>query len=79
MGQSSSTPLMIIKDSCSKNVTFDTWDKLEDKIDRLTVMMGRLAARDNGSIRQFKPQIFQNKRRGQSKKFYDRLWDYQNK
>ena len=39
-GQSSSTPLMNIKDSYNKKVTFDTQDGLEDKIDRLTLMMG---------------------------------------
>ena len=47
-GQSSSTPCMGIKECYSKNVSFDTQDGLEDKIDRLTVMMGKLATRDNG-------------------------------
>ena len=65
-GQSSSTPFM----SCNKKVTFYTWDRLEDKIDKLTVMMGKLAARDNGTNTQFKPQIYQS-RRGQSRNFYD--------
>ena len=53
--QSSFTPFMSIKDNYNKNVTFDTWDGLEDKIDKLTVMMAKLAARDNGTTRQFKP------------------------
>ena len=69
--QSSPTPFMSIKDNCNKKVTFDTRDGLEDKIDKLTVMMGKLAARDNGTNRQFKPQIFQSRRRGQSRIFYD--------
>ena len=56
-GQSSSTPLMSIKDSYNKKFTFDTQDGLEDKIDRLTVMMGKLAARDNVTNWQFKPQV----------------------
>ena len=56
---------MSIKDIYNKKVTFDTQDRLEDKTDKLTVMMGMLAARDNGTNRQFKPQIFQNRRRGQ--------------
>ena len=53
---------MSIKDSHNKKVTFDTQDELKGKIDRLTVMISKLAARDNGSNRQFKPQIFQSKR-----------------
>ena len=38
--QSSSTPFMSIKDNYNKKVAFDTQDRLEDKIDKLTVMMG---------------------------------------
>ena len=39
-GQSSSTPFLSIKDSYdNKKVTFETQDDLEDRIDRLTVMM----------------------------------------
>ena len=33
--------------------------------------MGKLAARDNRTNRQFKPQIYQSRRRGQSRDFYD--------
>ena len=73
---SSSTPFMSIKDGYSKRVTFDTRDGLEDKINRLTMMMGKLAARDNGSKRQFKPQVYQSRRRGQYRENYDRQ-DYQ--
>ena len=62
---------MSIKDSCNKKVTFDTRDGLEGKIDRPTVMMGKLTARENGTNRQFKHQIYQSKRRGQSRNFYD--------
>ena len=47
-GQSSSTPFMSVKDSYNnKKVKFDTQDRLEDKIDRLTVMMSKLAANNN--------------------------------
>ena len=46
---------MSIKDGYNKNMTFDTRDGLEDIIDKLTMMMERLAARDKGSNRQFKP------------------------
>ena len=62
---------MSIKDNCNKKVTFDTEDGLEDKIDKLKVMTDKLAARDNRTIRQFKPQINQSRRRGQSRNFYD--------
>ena len=62
---------MNLKDNYNKNFTFDTQDRLEDKIDKLTVMMGKLAARDNWTNRQFKPQIYQSRRRGQSRNFYD--------
>ena len=82
-GQSSSTQFIYIKDSYNKKVTFYTQDELEDKIDRLTVMMGKLATTDNGSNRQFKPQIYQSKRREQNGDLYDRhnydQWGYQNR
>ena len=72
-GQSLSTPFMSIKDSYNnKKVTFDTWDGLEDKIDRLTVMMGKLATKDNKINKQFKPQIYQSKRRGTSRNVHDK-------
>ena len=50
-GQSSSTPFMSIKDNHNKKVIFDTWKGLEDKINKLTVMMGKLAATYNGTNR----------------------------
>ena len=71
-GLSSSTPFMSIKDNHSRRVTFDTRNELGDKIDRLTVMIGKLAARDSRSDRQFKPQIYKGRRRGQSRGSYDR-------
>ena len=64
---------MSIKESHNnKGVTFDTQDGLEDKIDRLTKMMSQLVTKDDGTNKQFKPQIYQNKRRGQSRNFYDK-------
>ena len=45
-GQSSSTPFMSIKDKHSRRVSFDTKEELGDKIDKLTVMIGKLATRD---------------------------------
>ena len=54
-GQTSLTPLMNIKEGYSKKVTFNTMDGLEEKIDKLTVMMGKLVTEDKGQNRQFKP------------------------
>ena len=60
-------PFMGIKESHSnKRVTCDTQDGLEDKIDKLTVMMSQLASMDKGINKQLKPQIYQIKGRGQS-------------
>ena len=71
--QSSSIPFLSVKDIYNKRVIFDTWDRLEDKIDKLTAMMGKLVARDSEVNRPFKPQIYQSKRRGQGKNFYNCL------
>ena len=40
-GQTSSTPFMSIRDGLNKRVTFNMTDDMEQKIDKLTVMMGR--------------------------------------
>ena len=42
-------------------MSFNARDELEDKIDKLTVMMGRLAARDSDDKRPFKPQIYKSR------------------
>ena len=47
----------------SKKVTFDMQDGLEEKIDRLMSMMSKLTAQDVDQIKQFKPKIYQSKRR----------------
>ena len=81
-GKSSFTPLMDIKDvNNSKKITFDTQDSLEEKIDRLRSMMSKLTAQDDGQNIQFKPKIYQSKRKGQTRDFYDQNYDqrsYQN-
>ena len=71
-GQSSSIPFMSIKDSHSRKVSFDTREELGDKIDKLVVMIDKLTTRDSGSGRQYKPQIYQGKGRGQNQSNYDR-------
>ena len=70
--QSSSTPFMSIRDSNNRNFSFDTKEDLGDKMDKLAVMIGKLATRDNGTGRQFKPQIYQGRDRGQNRDNYDR-------
>ena len=61
-GQSSLTPFMSIKDRYnSKEVTFDTQDSLDDKIDKPTSMMSKLTAQDNNLNKQFKPKTYQNR------------------
>ena len=42
MGQSTSTPFMYI--SSKKVVTFDTQDRLDDKLEKITSMMSTLTA-----------------------------------
>ena len=72
-GQSLCTPFMSTKESYNnKKVTFNTQDGLKDKIDRLMVMISKLAAKDDGINKKFKPQIYQSKRMGQSRNFYDK-------
>ena len=61
--QSSSTPFMSIRFGHNRKVSFDT-KELGHKIDKLAVMIGKLATRDSGTGRQFKPQIYQNTGRG---------------
>ena len=63
---------MSTKDNHSRRVSFDTKEELGDKIDKLTVMIGKLATRNSGSVRQFKPKIYQGKGRGQNRGNYDR-------
>ena len=59
-GQSSSTPFMSMKDSNinNKKVTFDTQNGLEEKIDRLTVMMNKSTTKEEGLNKWFKPKIY---------------------
>ena len=76
-GQASTSPFMSIREGANRKVSFDTRDRLEDKIDKLTVMLGRLAAKDNSKKRPFKPLINQNGGRGQNRGYSQR--NYQNR
>ena len=52
----STSPLMSIRDGTNRKVSFNARDELGDKIKKLTVMMGKLAAKDSNDRRPFKPQ-----------------------
>ena len=52
-------------------VSFDTQDRLDDKIDKLTSMMSKLSAQGSSQKRDFKPKIYQGKRRVQGRCNYD--------
>ena len=71
-GQTSTSQFMSIMDGTNRKVSFNTRDELGDKIDKLTVMLGRLAAKDNCDKRTFKPQIYQGRGRGQNRNFNQR-------
>ena len=66
-GQMSTSPFMSIREGTDKRVSFDTRDKLGDKIDKLTVIMSKLVATDNHERRPFKPQLY--KSRGQNRSY----------
>ena len=66
-GQTSTSPFLSIREVVDERVSFDTRDKLGDKIDKLTVVMSKLAATDNHERRPFKPQI--HKSRGQNRSY----------
>ena len=66
-GQTSTSPFMSIREGMNKRVSFDTRDKLGDKIDKLTIVMSKLAVTENHERRPFKPQIY--KSRGQNRSY----------
>ena len=68
-GQSSSTPFMSIRDGHQRTVSFDTKEELGNMIDKLVVMIGKLATKESGTNRQFKPQIHQSRCRGQNRNY----------
>ena len=66
-GQNSASPFMNIRDGTEKKVSFNTRDEFGDKIDKLTVVMSRLAAKDSHQKRPVKPHIY--KSRGQNRSY----------
>ena len=68
---------MSIRYGHKRKVSFDAKEELGDKIDKLVVMIGKLATRDSRTSRQFKPEIYQNRGRGQNRNYNQR--NYQNR
>ena len=66
-GQTYTSPFMSIREGTSKRVSFGTRDELGDKIDKLTMVMSKLAVTENHERRIFKLQIY--KSRGQNRSF----------
>ena len=66
---------MNIREGTERKVSFNARDELGDKIDKLTAMVSRLAAKDSSEKRPFKPQIYKN--RGQNRSYNQR--GYQNR
>ena len=58
---------MSIREGVNRKVSLDTWDELENKIDKSIVMLGILAAKHNNEKRPFNPQIYQGSGRQQSR------------
>ena len=67
---------MSIRDGTERKVSFNARDESGDKIDKLTAMMGRLAAKESNDKRPFKPQI--HKSRGSYPQGQNRNYDRRN-
>ena len=61
IGQTSTSLFMNIRDGTEKKVLFNARDELGDKIDKLTALMDRLAAKESNDKRPFKPQIYKSR------------------
>ena len=57
MGQTSTSPFLSIREGTVKRVSFNARYELGDKIDKLPVIMSKLAVIDNHKRRPFKPYI----------------------
>ena len=56
-GQTATNPFISVRDRMDRRVSFNTRDELGDKIDKLTVVMSKLATKDSHESKLFKPQI----------------------
>ena len=64
-GQTSTSQFMSVREGTDRRVLFNTRDELRDKIDKLTVVMSKLAVKDSHERKPFKSQIY--KSRGQNR------------
>ena len=55
-GQTSTSTFLSVRDGTDRRVLLNTKDELGDKIDKLRVMMSKLAAEDNHERKPFKPK-----------------------
>ena len=80
-GQSSTTPFMKVsyghkssfKDSSKTLVSFDALETVErnsDSIDNLTSLVSKMNMKMNKHEAQYKPQVYQGRRRGQNRHEY---------
>ena len=76
-GQVSTSLFLSIGEAASRRTSSDTREELNDKIVKLLAMIGKLAAKDSGRTRQFKPQINQSRGRCHNKNYSQR--NYQNR
>ena len=79
-GQISTRSFINIRNETERKVLFNARDELGDKIDKVTVIMGRLTAKDSNEKRPFKPQIYKSRGsypQGQNRSYNQR--SYQNK
>ena len=56
---------MSVREGTDRRVSFNTKDELGDKVDKLTVVMSKLAVKGSHKRKPFKPQIY--KSRGQNR------------
>ena len=68
---------MHIRDGHHRKVSFYMKEGFGNRIDKLAVMIGKLATRDSGTIGQFKPWIHQCRGRSQNRDYDQR--NYQNR
>ena len=74
-GQTFTSPFMSIRDGINRKVSFNTKDELGDKIDNLTLMLGKLATKDDNNKRSFKPQMCKSRGplpQGQKRGYYQK-------
>ena len=65
-GHTSASPFLSVRDGTERRVSSNTRDELGDKIDKLTVVMRKLAAKDSYERRPFKPQIYKSRDQNRS-------------